>query len=97
MTALPDKGQASLIVVTSSGCALCPAQKNVVALLRQRYPSLQVVMIDAETQREVVRALPVMTVPATLLRSHDGTLVHINNGFIALEPLARQVGILFGE
>ncbi|HEY0721566.1 MAG TPA: hypothetical protein VGE50_09965, partial [Gammaproteobacteria bacterium] len=56
----------------------------------------QVVTLDAEQQLAQVRALSVMTVPTTLLQGADGTLVQINNGFIALEPLARQVESLLG-
>lgn len=87
-------GAATLIVVVSSRCAICPAQKNVVTQLRQRYPALQVVTIDADTQTEQARALSVMTVPTTLLQAADGGVVRINNGFIALEPLAKQVAAL---
>ncbi|HEY0635799.1 MAG TPA: hypothetical protein VGE00_10485, partial [Gammaproteobacteria bacterium] len=70
---------------------ICPAQKGVVAQLSQRYPSLRVEMLDAELQMEQVRKLSVMTVPTTLLQAADGRVVQINNGFIALEPLATQV------
>jgi len=90
-TSLSNSGGVTLLVVVSSRCAICPAQKNVVAQLSQSYPSLQVVTIDVERQTEQARKLSVMTVPTTLLQAADGTLVHINNGFVALEPLARQV------
>ncbi|HEY0720182.1 MAG TPA: conjugal transfer protein TraF, partial [Gammaproteobacteria bacterium] len=65
-------GEAALIVVVSAHCAICPAQKGVVAQLRQRYPALQVVTLDAEQQLAQVRALSVMTVPTTLLQGADG-------------------------
>lgn len=84
-------GESTLTVVVSSRCAICPAQKGVVAQLSQRYPSLRVEMLDAELQMEQVRKLSVMTVPTTLLQAADGRVVQINNGFIALEPLATQV------
>jgi len=90
-TPLPNNGEPRLIVVVSAGCPICPAQKNVVAQLRQRYPSLHVETLDAEAQRDRVRELSVMTVPTTLLQAPDGALVNINNGFIALEPLSRQI------
>jgi len=86
-------GQLSLIVVVSSRCSICPAQKKIVAQLSEQYPSslLRVVTIDAETQMEQARELSVMTVPSTLLQVSDGTIVRINHGFIALAPLARQI------
>lgn len=90
-SSLSSSARPTLIVVVSAHCAVCPAQKNVVTLLAQRYPSLQVVTLDAETQMDRVRQLSVMTVPTTLLQDTDGTVLKINNGFIALEPLARQV------
>lgn len=88
---LLGKGEETLIVVVSSHCAICPAQKNVVTRLSQRYPSLRVVTLDAERHTAQVRELSVMTVPTTLLQAADGTLRKINNGFIALEPLAAQI------
>lgn len=87
------KGATSLIVVVSSRCTICPAQKKIVAQLCERYPPslLRVVIIDAETQTQQARELSVITVPTTLLQAPDGTIVRINNGFIALDPLARQI------
>lgn len=87
------KGATSLIVVVSSRCTICPAQKKIVAQLCERYPPslLRVVIIDAETQMEQVRELSVITVPTTLLQTPYGSIVRINNGFIALAPLARQI------
>ncbi len=84
-------GVVTLSVVVSSHCAICPAQKRVVAELETRYPGLRVVTLDAERDAAQLRALAVMTVPTTLLQGADGALAQINNGYIALEPLARQV------
>lgn len=89
------KGQPALMVVTSDHCAVCPAQKNVIALLSERYPALRVVSIDAESDLAHLRSLSVMTVPTTLLFAADGSVAQINNGFIALDPLAKQVEVLF--
>lgn len=93
---LPTNGQVNLIVVVSSSCAICPAQKRVVAQLGERYPSslLRVITIDAETQAKKARELSVMTVPTTLLQAPDGSIVHINNGFVALAHLASQIDSL---
>lgn len=86
-------GQASLIVVVSPRCAICPAQKNVVLRLRERYPPslLRVVTIDSELQPDQARQLAVMTVPTTLLQGPDGTIAHINNGYTQLDVLASQI------
>jgi thiol-disulfide isomerase/thioredoxin len=96
ITPLSTNGPASLIVVVSSHCAICPAQKKVVAQLGERYPPslLHVITIDAETQAKKARELSVMTVPTTFLQAPDGTIVHINNGFVALAHLASQVDSL---
>lgn len=90
---LAAHGQASLIVVVSSRCAICPAQKIVVAQLRERYPPslLRVVSIDAELQPEQARELSVMTVPTTLVLDPDGTMAHINNGLAKFDTLAEQI------
>lgn len=90
---LSAHGQASLIVVVSSRCAICPAQKIVVAQLRERYPPslLRVVTIDAELQPAQARELSVMTVPTTLVLGPDGTMAHINNGFTPLDILVEQI------
>lgn len=88
---LLKRGQVSLILVVSSQCPVCPAQKQVIAQLCERYPQLRVLTIDAQTQPEQARALSVMTVPSTLLQAPDGVMAHINNGFVALGPLTRQV------
>ena len=37
---LPTEGQASLIVIVSSHCAICPAQKKIIAELCALYPLL---------------------------------------------------------
>lgn len=89
-------GQAGLIVVVSSRCAICPAQKIVVAQLGERYPPslLQVVTIDAELQPTQARELSVMTVPTTLVLGPDGTMAYINNGFTQLDILATQIDTL---
>lgn len=96
-THLAADGQASLIVVVSSRCAICPAQKSVAAQLRERYPPslLRVVTIDAERQPAQARELSVMTVPTTLVLGPDGAIVHINNGFTKFDVLAKQVDDLF--
>ena len=96
ITCLSGDGQASLIVIVSSRCAICPAQKKVIAQLSTLYPSslLRVVVIDADTQPEQARELSVMTVPSTLLQAPDGKIVQVNHGFIALEYLVRQVNDL---
>lgn len=93
---LAAHGQASLIVVVSSRCAICPAQKSVVAQLRERYPPslLHVVTIDAEMQPAQARELSVMTVPTTLVLGPDGTMAHINNGFTQLDTMAKQIDAL---
>lgn len=98
-TPFSGSGQVNLILVVSSRCAVCPAQKRVVAQLGEKYPpsQLRVITIDAETQVEQARQLSVMTVPSTLLQAPDGTMVHINNGYIALAPLARQIERLMPE
>ena len=90
---LAAHGQASLIVVVSSRCAICPAQKSVVAQLRKRYPPslLRVITIDAELQPAQARELSVMTVPTTLVLGSDGTMAYINNGFTQLDILATQI------
>lgn len=90
---LATHGQLSLIVVVSSSCAICPAQKSIVAKLRERYPAyrLRVDTIDAEKQPARARKLGVMTVPTTLVLGPDGTLAHINNGFTQLDVLAKQI------
>lgn len=95
-THLAAHGQASLIVVVSSRCAICPAQKNIVAQLRERYPPslLRVVTIDAEMQPAQARELSVMTLPTTLVLGPDGTMAHINNGFTQLDTLAKQIDTL---
>ena len=94
---LATDGQATLIVVVSSRCAICPAQKSVAAQLRERYPPslLRVVTIDAERQPAQARELSVMTVPTTLVLGPDGAIVHINNGFTKFDVLAKQVDDLF--
>lgn len=86
-------GQTGLIVVVSSRCAICPAQKSVVAKLRERYPAdlLKVDAIDAEMQPAQARKLGVMTVPTTLVLSSDGATAHINNGFTQFDVLAGQI------
>lgn len=86
-------GQASLIVVVSSRCAICPAQKIVIAQLRERYPPslLRIVTIDAELQPTQARELSVMTVPTTLVLALDGTMAQINNGFAKFDTLAKQI------
>jgi hypothetical protein len=86
-------GQASLIVVVSSRCSICPAQKRIVLKLRERYPAslLRVVTLDAEMEPAQAREFAVMTVPATLILDPDGTAVHINNGFTRFDVLARQI------
>jgi len=90
---LAAHGQASLIVVVSSRCAICPAQKSIVAQLRERYPPslLRVVTIDVEMQPSQARALSVLTVPTTLVLGQDGAMAHINNGFTKLDTLAKQI------
>lgn len=90
---LAAHGQASLIVVVSSRCAICPMQKIIVAQLRERYPPslLWVVTIDAELQPAQARELSVMTVPTTLVLGPDGTIAHINNGFAKFDTLAKQI------
>jgi hypothetical protein len=90
---LATHGQASLIVVVSSRCAICPIQKKVVAKLRGRYPPslLRVVTIDAEIQPAQARKLAVMTIPTTLVQRADGTMAHINNGFTQFDVLAKQI------
>lgn len=90
---LAAPAKANLIVVVSARCAICPAQKNVVAELRKRYPAalLQVMVVDAENQPEELRSLAVMTVPSTLVLGPDGVVAHVNNGFTRLEVLARQI------
>ena len=90
---LPTEGQASLIVIVSSHCAICPAQKKIIAELCALYPLLlRVVIID--TQPAQARALSVMTVPSTLLQAPDGRMAQVNHGFMALDPLVRQVNEL---
>ena len=92
---LPTSGQASLMVIVSSRCAICPAQKKAIAQLCALYPLLlRVVVIDADTQSAQARALSVMTVPSTLLQAPDGRIVEVNHGFIALKPLVGQVNKL---
>ena len=95
---LPTEGQASLIVIVSSHCAICPAQKKIIAELCALYPLLlRVVIIDADTQPAQARALSVMTVPSTLLQAPDGRIAQVNHGFMALDPLIRQVNELLRE
>lgn len=93
---LAAHGQASLIVVVSSRCAICPAQKIVVAQLCERYPPslLRIVTIDAEFQPGQARELSIMTVPTTLVLGPDGTMAHINNVFTQLDTLAKQIDTL---
>ena len=92
---LPTEGQASLMVIVSSRCAICPAQKKVIAQLCALYPLLlRVVVVDADTQPAQARALSVMTVPSTLLQAPDGRIAQVNHGFMALEPLVRQMNAL---
>lgn len=90
---LAAHGQATLIVVVSSRCAICPAQKSIVAALRERYPSdrLRVETIDAKQQPARARKLGVMTVPTTLVLGPDGALARINNGLTQADVLARQI------
>lgn len=98
-TRLACNGQVSLIVVVSSHCAICPAQKKIVAQACEQYPPslLRAVTIDAETQPEQARKLAVMTVPSTLLQAADGSIVQVNNGFIALAPLTKQIKMLITQ
>lgn len=86
-------GQATLIVVVSSRCSICPAQKSVVLKLRERYPAslLRVATIDAELEPAQAREFAVMTVPTTLILDPDGTTAHINSGFTQFDVLARQI------
>ncbi len=91
---LPTEGQISLMVIVSSRCAVCPAQKKVIVCLCRLYPLLRVVIIDADTQPTQARALGVMTVPSTLVQAPDGRIVQVNHGFMALEPLVRQMNAL---
>ena len=92
-TSLAAHGQVSLIMVVSSRCAICPAQKNVVAQLRERYPTslLRVVTIDAEMQPAATRELSVITVPTTLVLGPEGAAAHINSGFTKFDTLAQQI------
>jgi thioredoxin-like negative regulator of GroEL len=96
--ALPiHDGLPLLLAVVSRHCAVCPAQKRIVAELRTRYPAttLKVALLDAEAEPERVRALGIMTVPTTLLFEADGTVARINNGFVGREALMRQIdGVL---
>jgi hypothetical protein len=82
-----------LLTVVSKHCAVCPAQKRIVAELGTRYPaaSLQVTILDAEAEAERIQALHIMTVPTTLLFAADGTVAHVNNGLVGLEALMRQI------
>lgn len=99
ITSFSNKGRPSLIVVVSPQCAICPAQKKVIAKLCERYPStlLRVVNIDATTQVEQARELSVMMVPTTFLLSPDGSIVQINNGFIAYTHLEKQINNLIAK
>jgi hypothetical protein len=85
--------QAILVVVVSPRCAICPAQKNVVDTLRERYPPslLRVTTVDAAVQTAQARELGVMTVPTTLVQGPDGSTFHVNHGFARLDVLARQI------
>ncbi|MCD6707388.1 MAG: thioredoxin family protein [Thiobacillus sp.] len=82
-----------LLTVVSRHCAVCPAQKRIVAELGARYSAtrLKVILLDAEAEPERVRALSVMTVPTTLLFTAGGTVAHVNNGLVGLEALMRQI------
>lgn len=82
-----------LLTVVSRHCAVCPAQKRIVAELGTRYPatSLQVTILDAEAEPDRIQALHIMTVPTTLLFEADGTVAHVNNGLVGLEALMRQI------
>jgi thioredoxin-like negative regulator of GroEL len=86
-------GQVSLIVVVSSRCATCPAQKHVVAGLRQRYPAhqLRVEVVDADGEPARARSLGVRTVPSTLLSRAGGDAAYVNHGFTPFEALAAQI------
>lgn len=82
-----------LLTVVSRHCAVCPAQKRIIAELGTRYSaaSLQVTILDAEADHERIKALHIMTVPTTLLFAADGTVAHVNNGLAGLEALMRQI------
>lgn len=82
-----------LLAVVSRHCAVCPAQKRIVAELGTFYPaaSLRVTILDAEDEPERIQALHIMTVPTTLLFKADGTVAHVNNGLVGLETLMRQI------
>lgn len=96
--ALPiHDGLPLLLAVVSRHCAVCPAQKRVVADLRTRYlaTTLRMELLDAEAEPERVRSLRIMSVPTTLLFEADGTVARINNGFVGREALMRQIdGVL---
>lgn len=86
-----------LLAVVSRHCAVCPAQKRIVAELRTHYPAttLKVALLDAEAEPERVRALHIMSIPATLLFEADGAVARINNGLVGREALMRQIdGVL---
>lgn len=82
-----------LLTVVSRHCAVCPAQKRIVAELVSRYPaaSLQVTILDAEAEPDRIQALHIMTVPTTLLFAADGSVAHVNNGLVGREALMRQI------
>lgn len=90
MAHLAVHGRASLVAVVSAHCAICPAQKQVIGQLSALYPMLQIITLDAEQEAEQVRALSIMTVPATLLLDREGAIAHVNHGFARLDVLARQ-------
>lgn len=81
----------TLVLFVSAHCRVCPAQKSVVAEVQGMFPNLRVTTIDAELDPDRARELAIMTVPSTVVRAADGTVAHVNGGFVALEALARQV------
>ena len=94
-----SSGQARLTVIVTQRCAICPAQKKIVAQIAETYPPslLHIEFIDAETQMEQARKFSALTVPTTILHAADGAISQVNNGFATYATLTKQLDKLINN
>jgi thiol:disulfide interchange protein len=88
-----DRSRVRILAFSSADCRQChqlqePALQRVVAA---RGDAVTVIEVDATSQRELVEAYHVLTVPSTVLLNTAGQAQAINYGFANTQRLLTQV------